>query len=303
MYRIKLRGKIFIWFLALAYLVGQMGCVTGRYEYPKPEPLPEEYRAQLGTIGVTEGPPVMQLFWQTPTEGWTAGLGEGAAKGVKNTAGKGLAIGIPLVFLSGIPGLIIIVLGLALAPPAALIGGAYGAIVAESSEAIKNAETQLQKVWATQNPPVSVQTVLVNTAQEKTNRKLVSVPCAEPQKISQSNDCEDLKSKGIDTLVEPNLTLMGLAGSTGINPSLHLSIGLSVQVIRTADKVVLGKEFFEYSGSEYTFVEWADHDGRLLKEEFSLGYKNLADQVIAYLFLTPPPLPPGDQKGIEESSW
>ena len=199
--------------------------------------------------------------------------------------------------------MIIIVLGLALAPPAALIGGTYGAIAAESPEAIKNAETQLQKVWATQNHPVSVQTALVNTAQEKANRILVPLPCAELQKISQPNDCETLKSNGIDTLVEPNLTLMGLTGSTGVNPPLHLSLILSVRIVRTADNVVLGTKIFDYSGNEHTFVEWAANDGRLLKEEFFLGYQNLADQVIAYLFLTPPPLPPADQNGIDESSW
>jgi len=305
----KVKKPTFIWLLVLAYLMGQWGCATGRYEYPQPEPLSEAYRTQLGTIGVTAGPPVMQLFWQTPTEGWTAGLGEGATKGVKITAGNGAKLFLislhPFIASTGIfiLGIIALALGIALAPPAALIGGTYGAIVAESPEAIKNAETKLQKVWETQNPPVSIQTALVSTAQEKANRILVLLPCAQPPEIIQSKDCEALKIKGIDTLVKPNLTLMGLAGSTGINPSLHLSIVLSVQVIRTADKEVLGKENIEYSGSEHTFVEWADNDGKLLNEEFSLGYKNLADQVIAYLFLTPPPLPPTDQKEIDESTW
>ena len=82
-------------FLILVYLMGQWGCTTGRYGYPKPEPLSEEYRAQLGTIGVTTGKEVPVIELDTPpppvitstTPGFLARMGQGASDGAEKTGG------------------------------------------------------------------------------------------------------------------------------------------------------------------------------------------------------------------------
>ena len=80
----SLREKIFIWFIAVVFLMGQWGCATRQYGHTKPEPLLEKYREQLGTIGVTTGPDVLviQIDRPTPTPktGVLEGMGQGAQK-------------------------------------------------------------------------------------------------------------------------------------------------------------------------------------------------------------------------------
>jgi hypothetical protein len=227
-----------------------------------------------------------------PAEGWAEGLGEGASKGVKVTAGYGLLHGGGLIVFgtTAIFGLVIIALGLALAPPAALIGGVYGAIAAESPEAVEKAAIQLQQTWERQNPHVDVQAALIKIAQEKTNQTLVPLKCLKTQEPSVPDDCVALERDGIDTVLNLNMTSLALAGESGVNPPIHLSLVLHVKVIRTADNVVLDDQFFDYSGGGHTFLEWAANDAQLLKEEFSQAYQGLAEQIIAYLFLTPPSL-------------
>ena len=81
----KLRKKFFIVFIALVYLMGQWGCAIGRYGYPKPEPLSETYRTQLGTIGAVSlpGGPVIQIDkpLPIPQRGVLARTGRGAVEG------------------------------------------------------------------------------------------------------------------------------------------------------------------------------------------------------------------------------
>lgn len=68
------------------------GCATGPYGYPKPEPLLEKYREQLGTIGVATGPDVPVIEFDGPLPPSPAGvlerMGQGASDGAANTGGK-----------------------------------------------------------------------------------------------------------------------------------------------------------------------------------------------------------------------
>jgi len=83
----KASKKIFWVFIVLAYLMGQWGCATGRYNYPKPEPLSEAYRAQLGISAVVSVAGVPDIQFDRPLPPSQPGvfkrMGQGAWEGGK----------------------------------------------------------------------------------------------------------------------------------------------------------------------------------------------------------------------------
>ena len=85
----KVKKPTFIWLLVLAYIMGQWGCVTSRFDYPTPQPLSEAYRAQLGIIGVVSVPGVPDIHLDRPLPPSQPGvftrMGQGALKGAKTS--------------------------------------------------------------------------------------------------------------------------------------------------------------------------------------------------------------------------
>lgn len=103
--------------LFIALLVGQLGCALGP-QLLRPPPS-ERVRAQLGTIGILSARFAPEAKLEGPTRGKGSGAAKGAAKGFLGSIAAGLEAGA----YAGEAGILAFALGLALAPPAAVIGG------------------------------------------------------------------------------------------------------------------------------------------------------------------------------------
>lgn len=82
----NLRNKFFILLPIGVFLTGQWGCVVGPTVYPKSDPLLEEYREQLGTIGVTTTSEIPNIQIDGPPTGFFERTGQGISEGANKSA-------------------------------------------------------------------------------------------------------------------------------------------------------------------------------------------------------------------------
>jgi len=137
--------RIIISWLCVILLVLLSGC-----SHVPPPYLPEEVRAQLGTIGIVPVKFRPEAELNVPAKGWLAGAGRKSAR----WAGQGAMA--PLQGASGgdssgLGGLLIIALSVTAGTIGGLAGGVAGAFQAEPSEKVESAEGVITTVIASLN--------------------------------------------------------------------------------------------------------------------------------------------------------
>jgi hypothetical protein len=303
----KLREKIFIWFIALVYLLGQLGCATSRYEYPKPEPLSETYRAQLGSIGVVMAAevPVIELDRplpspQPPQPGILQRTGRGAWEGVKkstqwysdlmDSVGTKEEGEVALALFGPFAPLV----GLAiLAPfiPLAILGGLGGAIggvfgvaeppsYVEESRYIEGTEAYLQDTMAKYQIQEKLQSAFLKKARFRTSHTFMVVPEQGPQAF------EGLVKQGVDTVLELSVEKIWLKRAEDqegvMNSPMVLALVVRARLVRGTEKTVWYDHTFVHETERDLYESW------LYPIRFQAGlekaYQKLAEEIVQKLF-------------------
>ena len=295
--------------LCVIFLFGQWGCAT------QPATLPEELRAELGTIGVVSAQYTPAVEFELPAKGWLGGAARGAVGGTKSfillvptgagMAGIGtlMALGAPQGLLVGLAGVGILLKGAGYM----IIGPFYGAATAEAPATVEEAEAQLKAALASMRIQETMRDHVVQAA-NVANVNLKALDGRGPESSSDLLSYLPLDDTDIDSVLELRVTRLWLSsnesffqplrqtfskkGESPIDPyrefrlNLPLSLGMELRgrLIRTADKVVLYDNTWEYEGEPHVFAEWAANDAQLFAGHFDRAYDELAIDLSRSMF-------------------
>lgn len=271
--------------LSIALLVGQLGCALGP-QLLRPPPS-ERVRAQLGTIGILSA----RFAPEAKLEGPTRGKGSGAAKGAAGFLGS-IAAGLEAGAYAGEAGILAFALGLALAPPAAVVGGLVGAAKAEPAASVKQAETTLKNALIGLNIRQEMRDRVLQVARQRTGYAFLLLP-EEGQTNDEEVSYRSVAGQGVDTVLEIGVSAFALSGKWGVNPPLALIMTVRTRLIRVVDPTPVYETALEYRSRTRKFTEWAVNNAQPLREELDRAYQSLAGKIVDELFLLYLPLESG----------
>jgi len=310
-YTMKLREKTFVVFIALVYLMVQGGCATGRYEYPKPEPLLETYREQLGTIGVTTGqdfpapqydrplpknPGVLVRMGQGTVEGaeeswdWWVDLCSGEVWKKKHVEKRmvGAAIG-----ALALPVVAYVLVGVCyiLTPPVAFFGALGGTIGGAWPEAepeyVPLTESAIRYTLERYPIQETLQSTFLKEARFRTSYAFVVVPEEGPQ------TSEGMAGQSVDTVLELSVNKIWWKRASDLegdmNPPMVLALFVRARIVRGTEKTVWYDQTFVHETERRSYRQntpWSYYFD--FQEDLEKAYHKLAEQMVHKLFLHEP---------------
>lgn len=280
--------------LCLCLLVWQGGCVHHPpLIMPQPIPLSEQDRAESGTVGIASARFTPDAKFSMPAEGGLAGAGRGATIGARRSLeygakGAGAILTAPgggghdpyaavVVMLLAATSL---ALGIALAPPAALVGGVYGAVAAEPAKVVEEADAGLKRILAEAKAQEVMRDHTLQVARDKARYPVLVLLDQGPSNAAELVNYQPAPHTGIQSVLEISLLEVALLGEWLVNPPLKIRMTVRARFMRTSDDRVLYNNQFTYEGSERLFTEWAANDAKPLRKEFERCYDTLAQQVV-----------------------
>ena len=276
---------IVVWFYVIS-LILQSGCAH------KPKPyLPDEVRAQLGTVGIVSARFRPDVDLSVPAKGWLAGAGRKSArwagKGALGTWEVGEHLGAGGDAMGGVAALFV-GLSVAAGTIGGIAGGVAGAFQAEPSDEVRFAEEIITTVMADLKMQETLCSRVAQVARSQTGNHVVVVPDQGPPSPEEKNTFGSLAEKGIDTVLEIAISRVALAGDWDLNPPLMFQMNSHIRVVRTTDGTELHDESVDYSGSVLTFSEWADNNSQAVIAELDKAYQYLAEYIVREVFLLNP---------------
>jgi hypothetical protein len=183
-----------------------------------------------------------------------------------------------------------------------------GAMKSLPAEKVQEIESALNDTLVRLDVQRALADRLAQIMSSETSLQLRAVDAKGPASVGETPTYADLRSAGVDTVVEVGVTRIGFVRcETGIYPTyddvncppeaktkpmVSLNVLARSRLVRVSDGEVLADRRFGYSSPHRDFDRWIAADGRLLVEGFEDAYADLAGQVTDELFLvTSIPLP------------
>jgi hypothetical protein len=275
---------IIVWFCVIS-LISQFGCA----HIPTPTSyLPDEVRAQLGTVGIVSAKFRPEVDLSVPAKGWLAGAGrksaQWAGKGAFGPMGGSSGCGGDS---SGLCGLFVIALSVTAGTIGGLAGGVAGAIQSEPSQKVGFAEAVITNVIAGLNMQENLCDRVTKFALNQTSENIVVVTKQGPISPEEKNSYGSLAGKGIDTVLEIAITRFALAGDWDINPPLQFQMDSHIRLVRTIDGKELHDSSIKYQGRTLIFSKWTDNNVQPFFEELDKAYQSIAEKIVGEVFLLP----------------
>lgn len=265
-------------------LITQSGCATA----PRPY-LPEEIRAQLGTVAIVPAGFRPESDLSVPAKGWLAGAGRKSAR----WAGKGTLGTLSGVQAcngdgSGLCAFLVLALSVTAGTIGGLAGGVTGAVQAESSDKVNLAEEVITTVIDSLNMQESLCEEVALQTREQGHTHVTVITDQGPAVPDATNFYSSIASEGIDSILVVAIPRFALAGEWDINPPLQFQMDAHIRLIRTADNVLLHETTFTHNGGIRTFYEWSDNNAQAFIEELNKSYLLLAERIVGEVFLLDP---------------
>jgi hypothetical protein len=223
----KYKMKKSIWVLLPAVLSLLTSCATT----PKIKSPPEEFKANLGTIGVVSASFQPEVQLNKP-------MGKGDA--AWHYAGKGALFAAEAAgrgcYGVGCAGFIVAM------PLGALVGSIVGLAKGLPSNEIKQSEKTLKSHLDTVNFQETMRERFLTVARKETQSRLVPLEVEGPKTPNEELTYVSLSESGIDTVLEISVRkyeFSTVSQHRGINPYLYLSLVAGIKFIRVADGKVL----------------------------------------------------------------
>jgi hypothetical protein len=255
--------------LVTGFLVTMLTAIVGCSSTPKPPPpLDAGIRATLGKIGVVSTSPL------SATVSGAIGVGNGAAKGAGigtlEGAGAGAVAGlgcgpflpvcVPLFAAAGAGG-------------GFLIGAAFNGFDAIPTSAAENIRAHLAEAIGDEDLQAEL-------------RRRVVYGSSSASDLGTSMGDVSMAMRGVDTVLEINITQIALIGSGGRNPDLALAMNANARLVRVADnQVIWSNNQIAFNSGLAEFTSWEMDDAKLLKAAIPVGLNSLARQIEEQIFL------------------
>jgi hypothetical protein len=190
------------------------------------------------------------------------------------------ALELPLVFTA----MAALALGVAFAPPAALVTGVHGAVTAEPAEVVQEADLALRNVFAEANVQEILRDHIIEAIPKDTSYSLTILRSDGPSRAGDVVDYRSAIGGGIQAVLEIGLQDVELLGEWVANPPLRLRMNAKARLIRGSDNRVVYDRQFAYFGGERSLGEWAADNAQPLREEFERCYDTLARDIVRAIF-------------------
>jgi len=245
-----------------------------------PPPPSEKLRSQFGAVRLTAGGSDAAMLFASPPKG----AGEGAARGARIAFLAFLGVGsrpgvealvpqkqvavAPFVSVSSYDAANLVII--ALAPVAAVVGGVFGAIVADPAAKVEAQEAVIR-------------TAMRELTIQETFRTCVSTAVREqaPHVALTSSEAESAP-----TVLEVTVEQVGLYGAeTALKPPLRFIMTERTRVIRSSDGAEVYAHWLTWRGQTRPLDAWVAQEGRLLKEEAGRACRDLAERLVDEVYL------------------
>ena len=268
---------------SIILLVAQ-GCATTP---PPPQPLTQDVRAALGTVGVISVGPQLAGDVSGPV-GTGKEAGRGAAKGgaIGGLSGAGIGalaglttgpcapVAVPILAGIGALG------GLAVGAGTGAIVRAVNAIPTETADSL---EAALSGAMASRDLPADLRRGVLGR---------VSMSPRQPVDLGASNadpaaspDYTRFAANDVHSVLEITFTEVIFAGEGGRNPSFALSMKAQTRLIRIADnQVIWSREDILFRSPEADVTTWTTSESGHLAAELGNGLQMLAQQISDEVF-------------------
>jgi len=168
-----------------------------------------------------------------------------------------------------------LILGVILAPPAAIIGGMVGASKAREADEVDKAAQTLAKALADVNVTTGIRTALVRRANDKLDLKIV------PHTILSEMTTNPSTVASLDiTADEFKIVSMGK-----IDPDLRIEMAINATLSRRPGVENAYSRGWKYESKTQTYFALAADDAKALTEMIAASYEKLARRIIYDLFL------------------
>jgi len=235
-----------------------VGCASPRVPtyVTSPPPPPEDVRAQIGPLAITTA--------ATPaTTEFTRPMGKGRSVGHGGWVGFWTP---PAVLASGGDGRGLI-LGLFLSPVAGTAGAIYGAVAGMTAVEYEQVHATLDTTFQTTDWTSQLEAAVADSIRQLTTQSFVS------------------STNGAQTTLELTPLFIRLQGAVEIDPPLTFVGTVRLRLLCPMDQSELFVTEFDYTGSQYTLRQWAEHDGELFRKELATARSSLSDQIVERVFL------------------
>jgi hypothetical protein len=270
---------------------------------PKIKTPPQEFKANLGTIGVVSASFQPEVRLNKPMGKGTAAL---------HFAGKGAGIGLWVAAQGGGsagPGPFLVVLGFV--PLGAAIGSVVGLVKGVPWAEIKEPEKALKSYLATVNFQETMRKRFLSVAMEQTQYPIVPLEVQGPKTPDAEVPYAFLSENGIDTVLEISVRKCELYDwkqelyirekKRDIDPDLGFRLVAGIKLIRTKDGKVLFKEnFVDQRSSSFKFSYWGINEAQPFKEGLDHAVQYLAGLIADRLSRIQVPVDPPPAEELQE---
>jgi hypothetical protein len=239
-------------------------------------------RSQFGTVGLVLNPYSPEDTLETPAKGSYEGAKRGAATAVGSLGGSMLYANPG----SG-PGAVLVLLAwIALIPVAATIGAVGGASSSLPEATVEVLEAKIRNtISASVNGGLTkIESQILATSREG-EYLVVPVPDKSYFFSAKEVSYKSLVNSEIDTVLEIQITAMGLEGPQSVDPPLALFMVVQSRLIKTKDDREIFSRKFIFKSEQKKFIEWGENDASLVRKEMSRLYKEAAETIGEGVFL------------------
>jgi hypothetical protein len=215
-----------------------------------------EMRERMGVVGIYVDTARSEPFtFDTPTtrkDAWKEAASVGAVAPVAVTASPAALLVTPLTILGG-----------------AAYGGSLGVPEGKLAAAITSFTNAVESMALADTLPA----LLVIRAAPITTNRLVLV------------SADGMAAERMTTLLSIRVLNQQLTGAESYNPDLALHMVAAVELLDGGSGSVLHSFYVQRLSPRHKFLEWAEHESRLFRAEFTRMQDELADEIATKTFL------------------
>ena len=277
------------------FLFVQWGCAT------QPATLPEELRAQLGTIGVVSAQYTPEPDFEGPGTGFIEHAG-GAWEGLKSGANKGAltggSIGWEVIEVMQEPWGGVHPAAILLALVSSVVGATVGAVLGglggmttgmlnsmasdpKKKQAVvrQTLDAYLQKLGMQER----IRREVVAVAQQNTSHLVKELDKEGPTQRGSEVSYQKLKEQNLDSVLEVSVLSLGLEGTSAFDPDFSVFMVVKADLRRVEDDALLYRTTLTHTSQSLPYEEWAGNNVYAFQRALTKGYRSLAEQVVAKL--------------------
>ena len=103
--------------------------------------------------------------------------------------------------------------------------------------------------------------------------------------LTQPADHSSLRDRGIDTVLELSVPILGLRGEWTVNPPVTTFLSIRTRLIRTENSTVVYDSTVLCVGGTQRFTEWAANNAETFRAELTRCYQSLGSKIVEEVFL------------------